>query len=179
MVVITAILSVYGLAQSAKLAPEFVPTWIRVTSLLATGGAAMWLLLERYEPPEPGWGWVLGSFAIALTWTVLGGLALSGLAIIAGHIVLDLNDGSSPAEIVIRLVSEPFWQQLRMFAPWVGMAVAVAVLPRQWRRCRREICAILHYCVKCDYDLTHNESGRCPECGTPIDGDRLPGNGGA
>ena len=25
-------------------------------------------------------------------------------------------------------------------------------------------------CVQCDYDLTGNVSGRCPECGTPIPG---------
>jgi hypothetical protein len=25
------------------------------------------------------------------------------------------------------------------------------------------------HCHKCDYDLTGNTSGRCPECGTPFD----------
>jgi RNA polymerase subunit RPABC4/transcription elongation factor Spt4 len=24
------------------------------------------------------------------------------------------------------------------------------------------------HCVNCDYNLTGNESGMCPECGTPI-----------
>jgi hypothetical protein len=43
--------------------------------------------------------------------------------------------------------------------------IAIIVLPIQsYRsRCRRQV----EHCVKCSYNLTGNESGVCPECGTP------------
>ncbi|MDB5293012.1 MAG: hypothetical protein JWL69_4253 [Phycisphaerales bacterium] len=40
----------------------------------------------------------------------------------------------------------------------------------EMRRCRR----IAGRCLKCNYDLIHNVSGVCPECGTPIHENRCP-----
>jgi hypothetical protein len=40
------------------------------------------------------------------------------------------------------------------------------MLFRRWCRRRRYVPG---FCRKCDYDLTGNVSGRCPECGTPTE----------
>jgi len=45
-----------------------------------------------------------------------------------------------------------------------GLASAYWLLPFHRRRRRRE----RGLCVRCGYDLTKNESGRCPECGVVI-----------
>jgi hypothetical protein len=52
---------------------------------------------------------------------------------------------------------------LFLIAGILGLFPALAFVRgpfRRWRRCRRGLC------VKCDYDLTGNVSGVCPECGT-------------
>ena len=55
------------------------------------------------------------------------------------------------------VVTLPFW------LPLLILAVPTAIL---WRRDRRRIPP--GHCGKCGYDLTGNESGVCPECGTGI-----------
>ena len=50
----------------------------------------------------------------------------------------------------------PVW----VLAAAAGLATGIL----WWRDRRREP----GHCQKCDYDLTGNESGVCPECGTPI-----------
>ena len=50
-----------------------------------------------------------------------------------------------------------------------------AILPAlwlwRWRRDRRLRSDGMPHCAKCDYNLTGNVSGICPECGTPIPAD--------
>jgi uncharacterized paraquat-inducible protein A len=38
----------------------------------------------------------------------------------------------------------------------------------QQRRKSRQFSKIAGRCLKCGYDLTKNQSGICPECGTPV-----------
>ncbi len=56
-----------------------------------------------------------------------------------------------------RLFAVPFWM-----LGAIGAAMAGAPYTRGRRRYRRDCCA------GCGYDLTGNVSGRCPECGLPI-----------
>jgi len=59
---------------------------------------------------------------------------------------------------------------LRGFSPHLvlagpGHALLISAVIYQIRKRPRK-----GYCAACDYDLTGNVSGRCPECGTPIAG---------
>jgi hypothetical protein len=55
------------------------------------------------------------------------------------------------------------------------LCVVTAILPAtwlwRWRRDRRLRSDGMPHCAKCDYNLTGNVSGICPECGTPIPAD--------
>lgn len=55
------------------------------------------------------------------------------------------------------------WLRVPLLIPFVAIAIPTTVL---WYRDRRR--AKLGYCAKCGYDLTGNESGRCPECGKAV-----------
>ena len=61
------------------------------------------------------------------------------------------------------------------FPLWVPFALT-AILPALWvwRRLRDRLTRQadgMPHCPKCDYNLTGNVSGICPECGTPIPAD--------
>ena len=55
------------------------------------------------------------------------------------------------------------------------LCTLTAILPALWlwryRRDRRLRSDGMPHCAKCDYNLTGNVSGICPECGTPIPAD--------
>jgi hypothetical protein len=56
------------------------------------------------------------------------------------------------------------WQ---LFLPlWLPFLILLVPTLLLWRRDRRK--PRPGFCRRCDYDLTGNTSGRCPECGTPI-----------
>lgn len=66
-----------------------------------------------------------------------------------------------PADLVMGMVAA-----LIGGAVVCGLCMAAgAVAERIFSKRRRFVTG--RYCVKCDYDLTGNISGRCPECGTP------------
>lgn len=52
---------------------------------------------------------------------------------------------------------------------WVPIPI-LATIPALWlfAATRRRLRKNLNHCERCDYDLTGNESGVCPECGTAI-----------
>lgn len=54
-------------------------------------------------------------------------------------------------------LSLPLWIVVAVCAPYPLLVFAVA-----WRKRRRRI---PHGCRQCNYDLTGNQSGKCPECG--------------
>ena len=49
---------------------------------------------------------------------------------------------------------------------WLLFALAAIPTVILWRRDRRRIAA--GHCRQCGYNLTGNESGKCPECATPV-----------
>jgi hypothetical protein len=55
-------------------------------------------------------------------------------------------------------LSFPFWVVVSVF-----LVLPATGVVRRWRRCEG-------LCSYCDYDLTDNTSGVCPECGTPVPG---------
>lgn len=57
-----------------------------------------------------------------------------------------------------------FWRiEVPLWIPFVLVSLATAFL---WWRDHRRISP--GHCEQCDYDLTGNTSGVCPECGTPV-----------
>mgnify|MGYP003394633012 CR=1 FL=1 len=87
-------------------------------------------------------------------WRIYKNLKPNGLwnATSLGLVLPKLILGSKPPDALCL----PFW------CPLVGF-VAVALLTK-----RRLMLNVGHTCMNCEYDLTDNSSGRCPECGTPI-----------
>ncbi len=63
-----------------------------------------------------------------------------------------------------RVNSDWFYLMVPLWIPLLIIAVPTAIL--FWRGRRR---ARPGFCVQCGYDLTGNVSGRCPECGTPVE----------
>lgn len=55
---------------------------------------------------------------------------------------------------------------LLALSPVTGFALAVIYVG--WRNRRMDRTHFRRHCKNCDYDLTGNVSGRCPECGLPI-----------
>ena len=53
---------------------------------------------------------------------------------------------------------------LPLWLPFVGLLLPTLLL---WRRDRRK--PRPGFCPHCDYDLTGNTTGRCPECSTPCE----------
>ncbi len=57
------------------------------------------------------------------------------------------------------------WLTIPLYVPLFIFVLPTAFL--WWRDHRRP----KGHCQNCGYDLTGNVSGRCPECGTPVDDD--------
>jgi len=49
---------------------------------------------------------------------------------------------------------------------WMPLVLSIVATVMLWRLDRRR--AQIGHCAKCNYNLTKNVSGRCPECGEPI-----------
>lgn len=56
----------------------------------------------------------------------------------------------------------PLWKPVTLLVSYPATAIIRGPL-RRWRRRRKGLC------LKCGYDLTGNESGICPECGTEVE----------
>lgn len=69
--------------------------------------------------------------------------------------VLVRKDGNT------QFASIPLWMMVTLFAVYPVIAVVCSCGPlRRWRRRRAG------HCITCDYDLSGNVSGVCPECGS-------------
>jgi hypothetical protein len=62
----------------------------------------------------------------------------------------------------IRFFSDLSFVAIPLWLPFLILLIPTLLL---WRRDRKPRPG---FCRQCDYDLTGNISGRCPECGTPI-----------
>ena len=69
----------------------------------------------------------------------------------------------------------PGYSLVWLTVPFWFLFALTAVLPAiwlwRWRRHRRATDDGMPHCPNCDYNLTGNVSGICPECGTPIPAD--------
>ena len=73
------------------------------------------------------------------------------------------SSGASLIQGIVR--GQPFW---RLMVPWWMLCFLFSMLPTAWFMIRRGTrqARSASRCSQCDYDLTGNVSGVCPECGT-------------
>ncbi len=109
---------------------------------------------------------LLGSRALRRTMSKNGRLFVTGAVILAAHVldaILIAATHNAPGGIYYDtegyFVVVPLYLALPASLPFFIAAVVL-------RKPRRT----LGICVKCEYDLTGNVSGVCPECGTAVDG---------
>ena len=83
--------------------------------------------------------------------------------------IVDLKFEISPDWMLLPIYVRALWDEGPIPLPiWVPIALVGGGLVYLW------VLARLHpplgFCQTCGYDLTGNVSRRCPECGTPTDG---------
>lgn len=99
---------------------------------------------------------------------------LKQAGLFASVIVLVVMAGASSWFVGYARIQPPLWTLALVLGWFAAIAIAVTsafFLLRNWRNGDATAC-----CPKCDYNLTGNESGHCPECGSPIpDGNQIEG----
>jgi uncharacterized paraquat-inducible protein A len=117
-------------------------------------------------------GQAVGDFALGLTaFFVVAALAYVALSGIARK-VFGPDAGSSGVYVLLALM-----------AGWHSTRSTLALRNKQRREssnAQRDALLRSGLCPTCDYDLTGNISGTCPECGTPVEAeqDQRPGDAG-
>jgi hypothetical protein len=134
----------------------FDPRQLNRVMLLGLGVTAGCLIrtTRRITSWERGFGWVL--VQLVGFCALLYGLKLTILGGVGCWYGLRTSDPSTG-----------------LFAAWIALSLALsAVGAWLFRFAGRRVTTIMGYCAACDYDLTGNTSGVCPECGTPSGGER-------
>ena len=78
------------------------------------------------------------------------------------HFRCHCNGSSETSGFWCKTFSMPMW------GPFIAVACVALVVWRHSIECFLWPNASPHACGSCDYDLSGNQSGICPECGTPI-----------
>jgi hypothetical protein len=116
---------------------------------IAAQWGALWLIWRSDGYPFDAWGGPVPEAGWSIHWWDLAWSEAFGLA--SRQITRPTLGWASPEQ---RYVSLPFWM--------VFVAIAVPTF-WLWRHDRR---LPPGHCRRCGYDLTGNESGVCPECGS-------------
>ncbi len=77
--------------------------------------------------------------------------------------VVQVRYGYTTVDQLDTSMHAPFWMLTMLFAAYPAFELVVGARRRRRERRRHD-----GQCVGCGYDLTGNESGVCPECGTEI-----------
>ncbi|HKQ47296.1 MAG TPA: hypothetical protein VJZ71_04400 [Phycisphaerae bacterium] len=99
-------------------------------------------------------------------------IAVAVVSLIVAFVLLDAADAGSPPWVAQTLrpvidFSLPLYLAFLLLL-WLGTSYFIAKLIRRfllWKACYME----LPLCPRCGYNLTGNTSGRCPECGQPVE----------
>jgi hypothetical protein len=100
---------------------------------------------------------------VVLSWLASYGLFRSEWA--RWPILPDITFSSNGFNYVIPILT--FASLINGLPPFIVCLLCYLVLHTRWQRTSDSMQS--SYCMKCEYDLRGNTSGRCPECGTPID----------
>lgn len=134
--------------------------WLGVTLMLAIafGSLASLLHLVRWASADKQWIVQGGSGRIIVVWE--------------GHYYRGIQPGWYHTWAVMSWRSNYWFDTIRLrngtrigvvVPSWVVFATCMVPTGVAWYRIRKRRPGT---CYKCEYDLTGNESGRCPECGT-------------
>ena len=115
------------------------------------GTSSYMLVVDGYQ--VRAWHWLFveiprSSRKTEMAWTAFGLLS-------------EVKTTRAGTGLVTHRVSGPIWAPLLLLAAYPTIAFIRGPL-RRWRRRRKGLC------LRCGYNLTGNESGVCPECGTKI-----------
>ena len=134
--------------------------------LFALGTAVVWAIGSG-SGSVLAWSWLYLYTARAVAWYLVGarGAALRGRRLLGWVISGTLLNGAIDAAVVFGLFTE--W--LIPAAILLGIGLFIAALHIIGRRpTLRSRFSDDPACRRCDYNLTGNLSGRCPECGTVV-----------
>ena len=152
------------------------PLFFAASAVLASAPFVLWYGEVYAEWPTLAWG--LGYLNMGL---VMGGMVffLSGMGVRAqgsklsrtavlrmfrACLVVTLASLSVGGAAILVSRVFPEWRSSHIFMFLTGMlSIVVGVPAAEYARFPKP-----GFCWTCDYDLTGNVSGRCPECGTPI-----------
>ncbi len=113
------------------------------------------------------WSWVYLYAGRAVAWFVVGrwGAVLRGRRLVGWVVSGTLINAAFDFAAVAGLLAGWLWPAGIL----MGLIVFIAVLDRVGRRASlRARFADAPFCMRCQYDLTGNLSGRCPECSNPV-----------
>jgi hypothetical protein len=102
----------------------------------------------------------VGASAGGWRFTIVGVLVLVPVQIVGDHIY-HVVSRATPTPGLIPTWEDLKWWSLYAVVHFIPAAISHKVTLWAQRGPKRG------HCVNCDYDLTGNTSGRCPECGTP------------
>ncbi len=121
--------------------------------------------------PTPRVQFILANGCIEFTWPTPPNPAVSGLAC---TISSEFSAEFDPGLHLPRRNAVFTGHQFQILPLWIPSAVALISTTLLWLRPRRR--PAKGHCPTCSYDLTGNESGKCPECGTPLTQDPAHAN---
>ena len=128
---------------------------VTLIAVARAGGAVIWFIVPEIRgvksPEAREKIWTNAGRLASIQWQ-LGLLALFNLA----------NLGL----VLVAWFYPRWWAWAVSLLVWAAVLIRVRFLLRQ--AVRRAIC-VSKFCFTCGYDLTANESGVCPECGTEIE----------
>jgi len=123
------------------------------------------LPIRRMPPPNPS---PVHRFVTAFSWWIIGCLfhflGLVGLFLATFWIFGDLDPPNTPIRVQVDRVCNVLFPVLFLGLPAFGALWGWLAARRYQVRCQ-----LPGYCRTCDYNLTGNTSGVCPECGTEIE----------
>ena len=139
----------------------------RVGCAFADGSVCAWRTTQdRFERPEPP------QFDDPSS---VGPGAFLGFAYVERYSTEFVSEFADPPQPGVPIFSETILTTSALTVPLWFLCTLTAILPAIWlwryRRDRRARRDGMPHCVYCDYNLTGNVSGICPECGTPVPGD--------
>jgi hypothetical protein len=86
--------------------------------------------------------------------------------LVPGHATVEYTSPLFGSTDRIDIVIIPLWLPIALLL--VATAAPICRLSARIRRQVRALRTPAGYCTECGYNLTGNESGKCPECGTPL-----------
>lgn len=132
--------------------------WAGLAACLVLTATLVWTLFYTVSVYQPGWGGAIGFGAV--------GVATTNAQIHPQQMFsIDRRFDGDPMDLYwwVEVTKYDFGGWGLMVPLWIPFVLTAIPTVVAWRRDRRPPPG---HCQKCGYDLTGNESGVCPECGS-------------